>query len=57
MKSKGLRFWRVAVKYKGEPSVPIQAQMDYFGSHTYKIIAMEWIFHTEWESKNVKAKK
>jgi len=28
----------------------IQAQRDYFGSHTYERIDMEGIFHTEWDS-------
>lgn len=29
----------------------IQAQRDYFGSHTYERIDREGIFHTEWEDK------
>ncbi|SDE65661.1 6-phosphogluconate dehydrogenase [Pricia antarctica] len=29
----------------------IQAQRDYFGSHTYERLDKEGIFHTEWESK------
>ncbi len=28
----------------------IQAQRDYFGSHTYERIDMEGVFHTDWES-------
>ena len=27
----------------------IQAQRDYFGSHTYERLDREGIFHTEWE--------
>ncbi len=29
----------------------IQAQRDYFGSHTYERTDMEGVFHTEWESQ------
>lgn len=29
----------------------IQAQRDYFGSHTYERLDMDGVFHTEWESK------
>ncbi|KJD31226.1 6-phosphogluconate dehydrogenase [Tamlana nanhaiensis] len=29
----------------------IQAQRDYFGSHTYERLDMEGIFHTEWEAE------
>ncbi|HET8737140.1 MAG TPA: hypothetical protein VFM69_11125, partial [Pricia sp.] len=27
----------------------IQAQRDYFGSHTYERLDKEGVFHTEWE--------
>lgn len=30
------------------PSNLIQAQRDYFGSHTYELIGKEGVFHTEW---------
>ena len=30
------------------PSNLIQAQRDYFGAHTYEIIGMEGVFHTQW---------
>ena len=30
----------------------IQAQRDYFGSHTYERVDREGIFHTEWDSSN-----
>ena len=26
----------------------VQAQRDYFGSHTYERVDKEWVFHTEW---------
>ena len=31
------------------PANLIQAQRDYFGSHSYERIDEEGIFHTEWE--------
>ena len=31
------------------PANLIQAQRDYFGSHTYERIDAEGVFHTEWE--------
>lgn len=34
------------------PTNLIQAQRDYFGSHTYEIEGEEGVFHTEWESDN-----
>jgi 6-phosphogluconate dehydrogenase len=33
------------------PTNLIQAQRDYFGSHTYQRIDKEGIFHTEWEGE------
>ncbi|GAB1405649.1 hypothetical protein MASR1M74_28310 [Lentimicrobium sp.] len=33
------------------PTNLIQAQRDYFGSHTYEIIGKEGSFHTHWDSK------
>ncbi|MBE7178671.1 MAG: NADP-dependent phosphogluconate dehydrogenase, partial [Mucilaginibacter polytrichastri] len=35
------------------PSNLIQAQRDYFGSHTYELIGKEGVFHTQWTGKNV----
>ncbi len=32
-----------------QPANLIQAQRDYFGSHTYERIDVEGVFHTEWE--------
>ncbi|MBO3099018.1 NADP-dependent phosphogluconate dehydrogenase [Gelidibacter pelagius] len=34
------------------PANLIQAQRDYFGSHTYELIGKEGTFHTEWEAGN-----
>ena len=34
------------------PANLIQAQRDYFGSHTYELIGKEGVFHTEWEALN-----
>ncbi len=34
------------------PANLIQAQRDYFGSHTYELIGKEGTFHTEWEEIN-----
>ena len=34
------------------PANLIQAQRDYFGSHTYELIGKEGVFHTEWEEPN-----
>ena len=34
------------------PTNLIQAQRDYFGSHTYELKAKEGTFHTEWEQAN-----
>ncbi|MCC6800586.1 MAG: hypothetical protein IT325_10740, partial [Anaerolineae bacterium] len=31
------------------PANLTQAQRDYFGSHTYRRIDREGVFHTEWE--------
>jgi 6-phosphogluconate dehydrogenase len=31
------------------PANMIQAQRDFFGSHTYQRVDVEGIFHTEWE--------
>jgi 6-phosphogluconate dehydrogenase len=33
------------------PANLIQAQRDYFGSHTYERIDAKGAFHTEWEEK------
>jgi 6-phosphogluconate dehydrogenase len=33
------------------PANLIQAQRDYFGSHTYQLIGKEGFFHTQWEPK------
>ncbi|MEM9409479.1 MAG: NADP-dependent phosphogluconate dehydrogenase [Planctomycetota bacterium] len=33
----------------------VQAQRDFFGSHTYERIDQEGVFHTEWNSKEVAA--
>ena len=32
------------------PADLIQAQRDYFGSHTYRRVDMDGVFHTQWES-------
>ena len=37
---------------KNMPSNLIQAQRDYFGSHTYELIGEEGVFHTEWKNIN-----
>ena len=34
------------------PTNLIQAQRDYFGSHTYELKAKEGVFHTKWEMEN-----
>lgn len=34
------------------PANLIQAQRDYFGSHTYELKGKEGVFHTEWEAPN-----
>jgi 6-phosphogluconate dehydrogenase len=34
------------------PANLIQAQRDFFGSHTYELIGKEGTFHTEWEGDN-----
>ncbi len=34
------------------PANLIQAQRDYFGSHTYELKGKEGVFHTEWEEPN-----
>jgi len=34
------------------PANLIQAQRDYFGSHTYELKGKEGVFHTEWEAIN-----
>lgn len=34
------------------PANLIQAQRDYFGSHTYELRGKDGVFHTEWESEN-----
>ena len=34
------------------PSNLTQAQRDYFGAHTYELIAKEGVFHTEWQTKS-----
>lgn len=34
------------------PANLIQAQRDYFGSHTYELKGEEGTFHTEWEAVN-----
>ncbi|UKB86047.1 NADP-dependent phosphogluconate dehydrogenase [Chryseobacterium sp. MEBOG06] len=36
------------------PTNLIQAQRDYFGSHTYELKAKEGVFHTQWMKENVK---
>lgn len=38
---------------KNMPSNLIQAQRDYFGSHTYELIGEEGVFHNEWKNINV----
>lgn len=35
------------------PANLIQAQRDYFGSHTYELIGKEGTFHTEWEASKI----
>lgn len=37
---------------KNMPTNLIQAQRDYFGSHTYELKAKEGVFHTEWLMEN-----
>lgn len=37
---------------KNMPSNLIQAQRDYFGSHTYELIGEEGVFHNEWKNIN-----
>ncbi|MEO6347411.1 MAG: NADP-dependent phosphogluconate dehydrogenase [Aquaticitalea sp.] len=37
---------------KNMPANLIQAQRDYFGSHTYELQGKEGTFHTEWEEKH-----
>jgi 6-phosphogluconate dehydrogenase len=44
-------------KRKNLPVNLIQAQRDYFGSHTYERIDEEGTFHTEWESKENTSKR
>ncbi len=39
-----------AFRSKNMPANLIQAQRDYFGSHTYELIGKEGTFHTEWEN-------
>ena len=34
------------------PTNLIQAQRDYFGSHTYELKGQEGFFHTEWETSD-----
>ncbi|SDQ64429.1 6-phosphogluconate dehydrogenase [Chryseobacterium soldanellicola] len=36
------------------PTNLIQAQRDYFGSHTYELKAKEGVFHTKWIMENIK---
>ncbi|MBC7556284.1 MAG: NADP-dependent phosphogluconate dehydrogenase [Chryseobacterium sp.] len=36
------------------PTNLIQAQRDYFGSHTYELKAKEGVFHTRWMMENIK---
>lgn len=36
------------------PSNLIQAQRDYFGSHTYEMKAKDGVFHTQWIMENIK---
>jgi len=36
------------------PTNLIQAQRDYFGSHTYELKAKEGVFHTKWVMENIK---
>jgi 6-phosphogluconate dehydrogenase len=33
------------------PSNLIQAQRDFFGAHTYELIGMEGIFHSDWNNE------
>lgn len=40
-----------AFRTKRLPSNLIQAQRDYFGSHTYELIGKEGVFHTKWTEK------
>lgn len=42
-----------AFRTKRLPSNLIQAQRDYFGSHTYELIGKEGVFHTKWTGKTV----
>ena len=35
------------------PTNLIQAQRDYFGSHTYELKAKEGVFHTKWVTENI----
>lgn len=44
-------------KRKNLPVNLIQAQRDYFGSHTYERIDEEGTFHTEWESEEDTSKR
>lgn len=43
-----------AFRSENMPANLIQAQRDYFGSHTYELRGKEGVFHTEWESGGVK---
>ena len=36
------------------PTNLVQAQRDYFGSHTYELKAKEGVFHTRWMMENIK---
>lgn len=41
-----------AFRSKNMPANLIQAQRDYFGSHTYELIGKEGTFHTEWQKSD-----
>jgi 6-phosphogluconate dehydrogenase len=41
-----------AFRSENMPANLIQAQRDYFGSHTYELRGKEGIFHTEWTKKD-----
>ena len=40
------------VRNEEMPANLIQAQRDFFGSHTYELKGKEGVFHTEWEQPN-----
>ncbi len=42
------------IRCENMPSNLIQAQRDYFGSHTYELKATKGVFHTKWTMENIK---